>query len=168
MSDEARAEAERRWPNDGIGGNWSRVLMGFTSRDSFAEGAAWQAERDAARIAELETELQAIRDRADEVGEDDGWGIGGAWGDYGEVVVPLRVLSYVVDGQLDQKVVEIDGGFAVTYAEQTARAEAAEAKLTTVKAELTKGRVGGRGAGETIAGQIAHAVLAIIDGTETT
>lgn len=43
--------------------------------------------------------LAGIIDRDDEVGEDEGWHIGGAWGDYGEVVVPLRILSYVIGGE---------------------------------------------------------------------
>lgn len=87
-----------------------------------------------ARIRELEAEVAGIKRRDDEVGEDEGWWVGGAWGDYGEVVVPLRILSYVIDGKLDERVSSIDPGFALTYAEQTARAEAAEAKIDAVRA----------------------------------
>ncbi|MDJ1370644.1 hypothetical protein C7K25_04565 [Gulosibacter molinativorax] len=86
------------------------------------------------RIAELEAELGGIRARDQEVNDEcEGWSIGGAWGDYGEVVVPLRILSYVIDGELGQQVVETDAGFAVTYAEQVARAEQAEAKLAEIR-----------------------------------
>lgn len=81
-----------------------------------------------ATVPDAATELAAIKARADEVGEDEGWHIGGAWGDYGEVVVPLRILSYVVDGALDEKVVSTDPGYAATYAEQVARADRAGAE----------------------------------------
>ena len=56
-------------------------------------------------------------------------------GDYGEVVVPLRILSYVIEGELDQKVASIDPGFALTYAEQVRRAETAEEKLAEAREE---------------------------------
>ena len=79
--------------------------------------------------AREELKLSGILARAEEVRQDDGWGIGGAWGDYGEVVVPLRILSYVIEGELDQKVASTDPGFALTYAEQVRRAETAEEKL---------------------------------------
>ena len=81
-----------------------------------------------AAVPDAATELAAIKARAEEVDEDEGWHIGGAWGDYGEVVVPLRILSYVVDGALDEKIVSTDPGYAATYAEQVARADHAEAE----------------------------------------
>ena len=40
-----------------------------------------------------------------------------------------RILSYVIEGELDQKVASTDPGFALTYAEQVRRAETAEEKL---------------------------------------
>lgn len=117
------SELDARWQNED------------TERDRahFVQGAEWQAERDAVRIAELEAEIEGIKRRDAEVGEDEGWWIGGAWGDYGEAVVPLRILSYVIDGNLDEKVTSIDPGFALTYAEQTARADDAEAKINAVR-----------------------------------
>lgn len=127
-SDEARVEAEAlSWaeyrnevaPNPRHAG---REAVAFKA--GFDAGAGWQAERDA----------EGIKRRGAEVGEDEGWWVGGAWGDYGEAVVPLRILSYVVDGKLDEKVASIDPGFALTYAEQTARAGAAEAKIAAVRA----------------------------------
>lgn len=116
----------------------------------FKSGAQWQAEQDrldesgiakvaarrAVKIAELEAELDGIKSRDAEVGEDESWWIGGAWGDYGEAVVPLRILSYVIDGNLDEKIASTDPGFAITYAEQVARADAAEAKLAKVREQL--------------------------------
>ena len=76
--------------------------------------------------------LAGILERDEEVGDDEGWHIGGAWGDYGEVVVPLRILSYVIGGQLDEQVVSTDPGYALTYAEQVRRAEQAEDRLADV------------------------------------
>lgn len=80
-----------------------------------------------------EAELGAIKARDEEVCMDEGWWIGGAWGDCGEAVVPLRILSYVMDGELDQKVADIDPGFALTYAEQVARADRAEAEVERLR-----------------------------------
>ena len=85
--------------------------------------------------AREEPKLSGILARAEEVRQDDGWCIGGAWGDYGEAVVPLRILSYVIEGELDQKVASTDPGFALTYAEQVRRAEEAEAKLAEAREE---------------------------------
>lgn len=85
--------------------------------------------------AREELKLSGILARAEEVRQDDGWCIGGAWGDYGEVVVPIRILSYVIEGELDQKIASTDPGFALTYAEQERRAEEAEAKLAEAREE---------------------------------
>lgn len=93
------------------------------------------------RIESLEAERAGIRERDEEVGTDEGWWIGGAWGDYGEAVVPLRILSYVIDGALDQKVTSIEPGFALTYAEQVARADRAEARLARVTDDSMAERV---------------------------
>lgn len=84
-------------------------------------------------LDEAEASLAAIKARDEEVSTDEGWWIGGAWGDYGEVVVPLRILSYVLDGNLDQRVQETDPGFALTYAEQVARADRDEARIKAVE-----------------------------------
>lgn len=84
------------------------------------------------RAERAEAELAAIKERNEEVGQDEGWWIGGAWGDYGEPVVPLRILSYVIGGELDQKVESVDPGFALTYAEQVARADRAEAEVAAL------------------------------------
>ena len=89
-----------------------------------------------ATVPDAEAELAAIKARAEEVGQDEGWHIGGAWGDYGEVVVPLRILSYVVDGALDEKIVSTDPGYAATYAEQVARADHAEAERDDLEERL--------------------------------
>lgn len=91
-------------------------------------------------LDQAEGTLTAIRDRDEEVCDDEGWHIGGAWGDYGEVVVPLRVLSYVIGGELDQKVVSTDPGYAATYAEQTARADRAEAERDAALARIERVR----------------------------
>lgn len=85
-------------------------------------------------LDQAETTLAAIKARDEEVSTDEGWWIGGAWGDYGEVVVPLRILSYVIDGNLDQKVTETSPDYALTYAEQVARADQAEARIQAVRA----------------------------------
>jgi len=86
-----------------------------------------------AEVARLRDVLTGIKERDAEVGEDESWWIGGAWGEYGEAVVPLRILSYVIDGNIDEKVASIDPGFALTYAEQVARADADEAKLARIR-----------------------------------
>lgn len=80
----------------------------------------------------VQAELDAIKERREEVGQDEGWWVGGAWGDYGEAVVPLRILSYVIDGELNQKIDSIDPGFALTYAEQVSRADKAESFLDRI------------------------------------
>ena len=91
-------------------------------------------------VPDAATELTAIKARSEEVNEDEGWHIGGAWGDYGEVVVPLRILSYVVDGALDEKIVSTDPGYAATYAEQVARADHAEAERDAALAAVERVR----------------------------
>lgn len=87
-------------------------------------------------LTQAEATLAAIKARDEEVSTDEGWWIGGAWGDYGEVVVPLRILSYVIDGNLDQKVTETSPDYALTYAEQVARADQAEARIQAVRDAL--------------------------------
>ncbi|RRJ85921.1 hypothetical protein EG850_11080 [Gulosibacter macacae] len=128
----------------------------------------WQANRDAVRIAELEAEIEGIKRRDAEVGEDEGWWVGGAWGDYGEAVVPLRILSYVIDGKLDEKVTSIDPGFALTYAEQTARAEDAEAKLAEVRAYCIENTEGMPDDPFAYGIQELRRVLALLDGGDET
>ena len=93
-----------------------------------------------ATVPDAATELAAIKARAEEVGQDEGWHIGGAWGDYGEVVVPLRILSYVVDSALDEKIVSTDPGYAATYAEQVSRADRAEAERDAALAAIERVR----------------------------
>ena len=105
--------------------------MGGITSGEYEMGIARLVERALALVAygySEERKLSGILARAEEVRQDDGWCIGGAWGDYGEVVVPLRILSYVIEGELDQKIASTDPGFALTYAEQVRRAEIAEAK----------------------------------------
>lgn len=112
-------------------------------------------------------ELARVKSRAEDVAEDEGWHIGGAWGDYGEVVVPLRILSYVIDGKLDEKIVSTDPGYAATYAEQTARAEKAEAERDTALAaiERVRARLGDILPDWSDSGVIAVAdILAALDG----
>lgn len=155
MSAEARAESFRRVDATHRGT--------FDAIDVINHGvrlAEWQAKRDSARIAELEAELAGIKQRDAEVGEDEGWWIGGAWGDYGEAVVPLRVLSYVIDGNLDEKLSSVDPGFALTYAEQVVRAEVAESRLAAVR-ELVSLVLPD---GETVTRVNAAKVRAILDG----
>ena len=94
-------------------------------------------------LDQAETTLAAIKARDEEVSTDEGWWIGGAWGDYGEVVVPLRILSYVIDGNLDQKVTETSPDYALTYAEQVARADQAEARIQAVRDVLAHHPYGG-------------------------
>lgn len=119
------------------------------------------------RIAELEAEIEGIKRRDAEVGEDEGWWVGGAWGDYGEAVVPLRILSYVIDGNLNEKVTSIDPGFALTYAEQTVRAEAAEAKLAAVRAFCVERTEDMPDDPYDFVREFALAVLAVLDGAAT-
>lgn len=75
------------------------------------------------RADRAEAKPAAVKERREEVGQDEGWWVGGAWGDYGDALVPLRISSYVIGGELDQKVASIDPGFALTCAEQVARAD---------------------------------------------
>lgn len=65
-SDEARAEAERRWP--GIGRGAERAALDRAMRGGFEVGAEWQAERDAERVAELEAEVKRLRAAAIDAG----------------------------------------------------------------------------------------------------
>lgn len=92
-------------------------------------------------VEALRAQVEQIKARREEVGEEtEGWWIGGAWGDYGEPVVPLRIMSYVIDGELDQKVATSDPGFALTFAEQVARAERAEAEAAALRAQVERVR----------------------------
>lgn len=146
LSDEARRESVERasldaYSHEKVRDRYDADLM----MAGFEDGAEWQAARDQERIAALEDEVERLRDaltgikeRDAEVGEDESWWIGGAWGEYGEPVVPLRILSYVIDGNLDEKVASIDPGFAITYAEQVARADAAEALLARIREFVTE------------------------------
>ncbi|MGO2112567.1 MAG: hypothetical protein ACTH31_13240 [Pseudoclavibacter sp.] len=122
MSDETRAEADRL----------AELEAEVERLRSLTKAQAARSAEHLARAEAAETALEGIKRRDAEVGDDEGWWVGGAWGDYGEAVVPLRILSYVVGGKLDEKVASIAPGFALTYAEQTARAEAAEARLDVV------------------------------------
>ena len=119
-----------------------------------------------AEVKRLRGRLTGIKERDAEVGEDESWWIGGAWGEYGEAVVPLRILSYVIDGNLDEKVASIDPGFALTYAEQVARADAAEAKLARIREFVTEHSVGPDDP-FAYGQQVARRVLEILDGDNT-
>ena len=121
--------------------------VGYPSHFHPADAPSWaysvleeEHEERTAPEAREELKLSGILARAEEVRQDDGWCIGGAWGDYGEVVVPIRILSYVIEGELDQKIASTDPGFALTYAEQERRAEEAEAKLAEAR-EVTDAEV---------------------------
>lgn len=127
--------AEARRLENNYGDNYE-VMMHMSALADALEATA--SER--ATVPDAATELATIKSRADEVGEDEGWHIGGAWGDYGEVVVPLRILSYVVDGALDEKIVSTDPGYAATYAEQVARADRAEAERDAALAAIERVR----------------------------
>lgn len=121
-------------PNDR---DWDH-LDALVDEDPIAlRDAAW---RLAVALDQAEATLAAIKARDEEVSTDEGWWIGGAWGDYGEVVVPLRILSYVVGGELDQKVTETSPGYALTYAEQVARADQAEAERDHARARMNRVR----------------------------
>lgn len=61
LSDEARREAERRWP--GVGRGVERETLDRATRYGFVSGAEWQAIRDAERIEALEAELAEYQAR---------------------------------------------------------------------------------------------------------
>lgn len=91
--------------------------------------------------------LAGIIDRDDEVGEDEGWHIGGAWGDYGEVVVPLRILSYVIEGEFVGE--DFDRMIEAVRAEEREKAAQIAEEFDPVEAALA-----GRYAGKDIAARI--------------
>ena len=135
---EAQSEALRRWPLWRPTGDYELDAEGYDEQS--AQGQNAESEALSAAFADgfvagadrAEAELDAIKERHEEVSQDEGWWIGGAWGDYGEAVVPLRILSYVIDGELNQKIDSIDPGFALTYAEQVSRADRAESFLDRI------------------------------------
>lgn len=72
-------------------------------------------------------ERDSMKRRLELLTADESWWIGGAWGDYGEVVIPVRAVSMV----LGQKMVdqdepgapELDPGLAATYRDLRATVE---------------------------------------------
>src|SRR5258705_13763243 len=94
--------------------------MGMTDRDHDAM-AKLIAENGRLRRSEWAArgELDSVRRRLDLLTADESWWIGGAWGDYGEVVVPVRAIHMVLGqkmaGQEEAGEPELDPGLAATY-----------------------------------------------------
>lgn len=89
-----------------------------------------EIERLTASERNARAELDSIRRRIERLHNEDWW-IGGAWGDYGEAVIPLRALS-TLDGPLDpgsDPKWETDPGFAATYRDCRATIEAQESRI---------------------------------------
>lgn len=72
-------------------------------------------------------ERDSMRRRLDLLTADESWWIGGAWGDYGEAVIPVRAIAMVLDRKMvDQDepgAPELDPGLAATYRDLRATVE---------------------------------------------
>lgn len=92
---------------------------------------AAQATRD------VRAERDSILRRIDRLESDESWWVGGAWGDYGEAVIPLRALS-TLTGPLadDGPEWETDPGFAATWGDLRATVEEQASELSDLRAGI--------------------------------
>jgi hypothetical protein len=67
-------------------------------------------------------ERDSIKRRLERLTADESWWIGGAWGDYGEAVIPLRAV-WMALGDKDSEPPELEPGLAATYRDLRATVE---------------------------------------------
>lgn len=82
------------------------------------------AENARLRAAEWKArgERDSMKRRLELLTADESWWIGGAWGDYGEVVIPVRAVHMVL-GWKDAELPELEPGLAATYRDLHATVE---------------------------------------------
>jgi len=72
-------------------------------------------------------ERDSMRRRLELLTADESWWVGGVWGDYGEVVVPVRAVHMVLGQKMvdqdDADAPELDPGLAATYRDLRATVE---------------------------------------------
>lgn len=102
-------------------------------RDLLAEVERLRASEYKARAGH-----DSIRRRLRLLTDDESWWIGGAWGDYGEVVIPIRAIHMVLGdrflGDIPTETPELDPGLAATYRDLRATVEDLTARLDAVRA----------------------------------
>lgn len=86
-------------------------------------------------------ERDSMKRRLELLAADESWWIGGAWGEYGEAVVPLRAIWMVLGEKgVDQSKVgepELNPGLAATYRDLRATVEHLAADNERLRADLT-------------------------------
>lgn len=89
-------------------------------------------------------ERDSMKRRLELLSADESWWVGGVWGDYGEVVVPVRAIAMVLgEKMVDQKKPgepEIDPGLAATYRDLRATVEHLASENERLQAALSEAK----------------------------
>lgn len=86
---------------------------------------------------DVRAERDSILRRIGRLESDESWWVGGAWGDYGEAVIPLRALSTLTGPLADAGPEwETKPGFAATWGDLRATVERQEAEFTDLRAGI--------------------------------
>jgi len=89
-------------------------------------------------------ERDSMKRRLELLSADESWWVGGVWGHYGEVVVPVRAIAMVLgEKMVDQKKPgepEIDPGLAATYRDLRATVEHLASENERLQAALSEAK----------------------------
>ena len=190
-----RARAEKATPGPWTVDRWGCVVGGdglCVACETPEADAAHIAGLDPSTVLALVDEIERLREsereaRADRdsirrrlrlLTDDESWWIGGAWGDYGEAVIPIRGIHMVL-GDVSAEVPETTPGLAATYRDLRAtvedqghRLDAVRALIAPVVADLTGGgpdqRTHWDGCHRWHMGCLALKIQAVLDGAPTT
>ena len=143
----AKAAHARRWEQPG-------GVYPQSAPSAVVELGDWASEYLPELVAEVERlrrsewaargERDSMKRRLELLSADESWWVGGVWGHYGEVVVPVRAIAMVLgEKMVDQKKPgepEIDPGLAATYRDLRATVEHLASENERLQAALSEAK----------------------------